>query len=86
MRQPSKVRRPQIHLRIALWVRDHLSRTPRLIVSPPLTWLVPQPRHKHPEWPDNPWSERFDRIFRNEGVGGSNPPSSTLLTRGFTWS
>ena len=24
-----------------------------------------------------PWSGRFDRIFRNEGVMGSNPPSST---------
>ena len=24
-----------------------------------------------------PWSERFERIFRNEEVGGSNPPSST---------
>ena len=24
-----------------------------------------------------PWSERFDRIFRNEEVAGSNPASST---------
>ena len=24
-----------------------------------------------------PWSERFDRIFRNEEVTGSNPVSST---------
>jgi hypothetical protein len=24
-----------------------------------------------------PWSESFDRIFRNEGVTGSNPVSST---------
>ena len=24
-----------------------------------------------------PWSEEFDRIFRNEGVTGSNPVSST---------
>jgi len=24
-----------------------------------------------------PWSQSFDRIFRNEGVTGSNPPSST---------
>jgi hypothetical protein len=25
-----------------------------------------------------PWSERFVRIFRNEEVEGSNPPSSTI--------
>ena len=46
-------------------------------VSRCLTSLVPQPRHKHPEWLQTPWSEGFDRIFRNEGVTGSNPVSST---------
>jgi hypothetical protein len=29
------------------------------------------------KWVQTPWSERFDRIFRNEGVTGSNPVSST---------
>lgn len=42
-----------------------------------LTSLGPQPPHKPAERYRFPWSEGFDRIFRNEGVGGSNPPSST---------
>jgi hypothetical protein len=35
----------------------------------------------------NPWSERFDRIFRNEGITGSNPVSSTERPgQGVFWS
>jgi hypothetical protein len=41
-------------------------------VSRRLTWLVPQPRHRLASTPRFPWSERFDRIFRNEEVAGSN--------------
>jgi len=55
------------------------------LISPPsthavsrcLTSLAPQPPHKTLNRCCPPWSRRFDRIFRNEGVGGSNPPSST---------
>jgi hypothetical protein len=42
-----------------------------------LTWLAPQPPHKPAYWQHCPWSDGFDRIFRNEGVTGSNPVSST---------
>ena len=42
-----------------------------------LTSLAPQPPHKPLELCRFPWSRAFDRIFRNEEVGGSNPPSST---------
>jgi len=46
-------------------------------VSRCLTSLAPQPLHSPGIGGRFPWSQRFDRIFRNEGVGGSNPPSST---------
>jgi hypothetical protein len=46
-------------------------------VSRRLTTLVPQPLHKPINGRRCSWSERYDRIFRNEGVTGSNPVSST---------
>jgi hypothetical protein len=46
-------------------------------VSRCLTSLVPQVLHRPTNVCPFPWSERFDRIFRNEGVTGSNPVSST---------
>jgi hypothetical protein len=46
-------------------------------VSRRLTPLVPQPRHRAANWSRFPRSERFDRMFRNEGVTGSNPVIST---------
>ncbi|MDF2730829.1 MAG: hypothetical protein K0T01_2618 [Acidimicrobiia bacterium] len=54
---------------------NHASRTGINLSS--LTSLVPQPRHKTSESGQNPWSERFDRILRNEEGAGSNPASST---------
>jgi hypothetical protein len=45
--------------------------------SRPLTSLAPQPPHGTARTRRFPWSERFDHIFRNEGVTGSNPVSST---------
>ena len=47
-------------------------------VSLHLTSLGPQLPHKPVNRPYNSWSELFDRIFRNEGVTGSNPVSSTI--------
>jgi hypothetical protein len=46
-------------------------------ISPDLTSFAPQPPHKPPIARRFPWSECFARIFRNEGVTGSNPVSST---------
>ena len=46
-------------------------------VSPRLTSLAPQPRHRTQNCARFPWSEGFDCIFRNEGATGSNPVSST---------
>ena len=46
-------------------------------VSPHLTSLGPQSPHKPAIGCLNPWSTQTDRIFRNEGVTGSNPVSST---------
>jgi len=46
-------------------------------VSRCLTTFAPQPLHKPGTRSRFPWSEGFDRIFRNEGVTGSNPVSST---------
>ena len=46
-------------------------------ISPHLTSLAPQPAHQPALGCRFPWSEGFDRIFRNEGVTGSNPVSST---------
>jgi len=46
-------------------------------VSPRLTPLVPQTLHRTSNRYRFPWSERCDRIFRNEEVAGSNPASST---------
>jgi hypothetical protein len=42
-----------------------------------LTTLAPLPPHKTIMRRCFPWSGGFDCIFRNEEVGGSNPPSST---------
>ena len=42
-----------------------------------LTSLVPQPRHRTVNGCHFPWSERFEHIFRNEEVTGSNPVTST---------
>jgi hypothetical protein len=42
-----------------------------------LTSLGPQLPHKTVNACRSLWSEGFDRIFRNEGVTGSNPVSST---------
>ena len=47
------------------------------VASHCLTSLAPQPPHRPAIECRFPWSERFDRIFRNEGVTGSNPVSST---------
>jgi hypothetical protein len=43
--------------------------------------LTPQPPHRLTRARRFAWSEGFDRIFRNEGVTGSNPPAppNTLL-------
>ena len=46
-------------------------------VSPRLTSLGPQLPHRPVDLERFPWSERFEHIFRNEGVTGSNPVSST---------
>jgi len=46
-----------------------------------LTSLAPQPPHRPAIECRFPWSQRFDRIFRNEGVTGSNPVSSTHSQR-----
>jgi len=46
-------------------------------VSLALTTLAPQPPHSPTNVRRIPCSQRFDRIFRNEGVTGSNPVSST---------
>lgn len=46
-------------------------------VSPRLTSPVPQPATKAPKGPESPWSRRFERLFRNGEVAGSNPASST---------
>ena len=46
-------------------------------VSRRLTSLGPQPPHRRRSSKHIPRSVRFDRIFRNEGVTGSNPVSST---------
>ncbi len=46
-------------------------------VSRDLTSLGPQPPHNAAIADRSPWSEGYDRIFRNEGVTGSNPVSST---------
>jgi hypothetical protein len=46
-------------------------------VSPSLTSLGPQRPHRTVTTCRFPCSQRFDHIFRNEGVTGSNPPSST---------
>jgi hypothetical protein len=42
-----------------------------------LTPLAPRPPHSTVWTRRFPWSEGFDRIFRNEEVAGSNPASST---------
>ena len=42
-----------------------------------LATLGPQPPHGRAKRCRFPWSEWFDRIFRNEGAAGSNPASST---------
>ena len=48
------------------------------LVSRPLTSLVPQAGATDPRIRAvSPWSECFERIFRNEEVTGSNPVSST---------
>ncbi len=39
--------------------------------------IAPQPLNSAAKRRCFPWSEGFDRIFRNEGVTGSNPVSST---------
>jgi len=44
-------------------------------VSLRLTPLVPQPPHSMVNGCRFPWSEGFERMFRNEGVTGSNPVS-----------
>jgi hypothetical protein len=49
----------------------------RCQVSRCLTTLVPQRTHRTAEARRFPWSKRFDHIFRNEEVTGSNPVSST---------
>ena len=46
-------------------------------VSRCLTTFAPQPLHKPGTRSRFPWSEGFDRIFRNEKAAGSNPASST---------
>jgi len=46
-------------------------------VSQHLTSLDPQPPHKGANDCRSSWSQGFEHIFCNEGVGGSNPPSST---------
>jgi hypothetical protein len=46
-------------------------------VSHRLTSLAPQPRHKTLIERRFPWYRRFDLIFRNDEVTGSNPVSST---------
>ena len=43
-----------------------------------LTTLAPQTRHRIVNARRFPWSQLFDRIFRNEGVTGSHPVSSTF--------
>jgi hypothetical protein len=48
-----------------------------------LTMLVPQPRHKPLNEYRFPWSEDCDRIFRNKGVTGSSPVSSTKRLPGY---
>jgi hypothetical protein len=48
-----------------------------LFVSQSLTSLAPQPPHKGADGCRFPWSQPSDHIFRNEGVTGSNPVSST---------
>jgi hypothetical protein len=52
-------------------------------VSRRLTSLAPQPPHEAAHRYRSPWSQRFDRIFPNEGVTGSNPVSSTDKVRGY---
>ena len=49
-------------------------------VSRHLTSLAPQPPHERTDRVQSTCSGRFDRIFRNEGVTGSNPVSSTQLS------
>ena len=46
-------------------------------ISRCLTLLVPQPLHRTVKARRFPWSEGFERMFRNEEVAGSNPASST---------
>jgi hypothetical protein len=64
---------------------------PTRSLSPARSWLVLSQcsragdssrsggAHKHHNRAYNPWSQRFDRIFRNEEVADTNPASSTLL-------
>ncbi len=50
---------------------------PSHVISPHPASLGPQPPHKSAHEHRFSWSGRFDQIFRNEGVTGSNPVSST---------
>ena len=47
------------------------------LATPHNVSLAPQTLHKPGIGGRFPWSEAFDRIFRNEEVAGSNPASST---------
>ena len=60
---------------LAWWIhcaRDCRHAVRSYVVSPRLTSLVPQARHKAANSSRIPWSEGFDCIVRNEGVRGSN--------------
>lgn len=50
-------------------------------LEPSLTTDVPQTRHRIVNMSRLPWSQLFDRIFRNEEVAGSSIVNSTSCSR-----